>query len=49
MRAYATNATGTGYGNDLTFTTSGSGSILVTGLSINSIPVNVLFVHSKSA
>jgi hypothetical protein len=46
VRAYATNATGTGYGSDLTFTTSGSGSILVTGLSINSIPVNS--IHTVS-
>ena len=46
VRAYATNATGTGYGSDLTFTTSGSGSILVTGLSINSIPVNSIHTIS---
>jgi hypothetical protein len=46
VRAYATNATGTGYGSDLTFTTSGSGSILVTGLFINTIPVNSIHTIS---
>lgn len=46
VRAYATNATGTGYGNDLIFTTSGSSFILVTGLSINTIPVNSIHTIS---
>ena len=29
VRAYATNATGIGYGNDLTFTTSGTGIVVI--------------------
>ena len=29
VRAYATNLTGTGYGNDLTFTTSGTGIVVI--------------------